>query len=99
MTTQPAPAGTPVVVTTAHRGVFFGYLTTDRGAKIIDLTEAQMCVYWAADVQGIVGLAATGPTRQCKITRAAPSITLHDVTAVIEASPEAVKAWQDRPWS
>jgi head-tail adaptor len=28
-----------------------------------------------------------------------PRITLQDVTAVTDATGEAVKAWQDRPWS
>jgi hypothetical protein len=88
-----------VVITTKHRGVFFGLLASDRDAKTIELTDAQMCVYWAPDVQGVVGLAATGPTSKCKITRPAPEATIHDVTAVFTASPEAVKLWQERPWS
>lgn len=91
----------PVVVTTAHRGVFFGFLGADgsRDDKTIELTDVQMCVYWSSDVQGVLGLAATGPSRSCKVTRPAPRITLQDVTAVIDATIEAVKLWQDRPWS
>jgi hypothetical protein len=91
----------PVVVTTEHRGVFFGHLTedADRDSKTITLTGAQMCVYWSADVKGILGLAATGPVKGCKITKAVPRITLQAVTAVIDATDEAVKAWRDRPWS
>lgn len=96
--TQSAQA--PVVVTTQHRGVFFGrLLDSQHDQTVITLSDAQMCVYWAADVQGVLGLAATGPTTGCKITRPVPRITLQDVTAVIEATPEAVKLWQDRPWS
>lgn len=91
----------PVVVTTEHRGVFFGHLdqAEERTAKIITLTGAQMCVYWSADVQGVVGLAATGPTKGCKVTRPVPKMTLQGVTAVIDATGEAVTAWQERPWS
>jgi hypothetical protein len=90
-----------VVVTTAHRGVFFGHLADrgDRYVKTLTLTDAQMCVHWSADVQGVLGLAATGPTQGCKVTRPVPRITLQDVTAVLDATPEAVKLWQDRPWS
>jgi hypothetical protein len=90
----------PVVVTTAHRGVFFGLLAQDdRGGKTAELTQAQMCVYWSEDVQGVLGLASHGPTRTCKVTRPVARITLQDVTAVTDAAPEAVTAWQDRPWS
>lgn len=90
-----------VVVTTEHRGVFFGYLADgqDRTAKTVEITGAQMCVYWSADVQGVLGLAATGPTSKCKITRPVPRLTLQAVTAVIDATDEAVKLWQGRPWS
>ena len=92
-------SGQPVVVTTEHKGVFFGYLAGDRDSTVIELDDAQMCVYWSADVRGVLGLAATGPTRSCRITRAVPKITLQKVTAVIDATAEAVKSWQERPWS
>jgi hypothetical protein len=78
----------PLLVTTEHKGVFFGYgqPTTE---KIITLHDARMCVYWSADVHGVVGLAAKGPTAGCKVGPACPSITLQGVTAVMECSPTA----------
>lgn len=91
-----------VVITTAHRGVFFGLLAegADRNAKTIDLTGVQMCVYWSADVQGVTGLAVSGPSRSCRVTRPVPGVTtLQDVTAVFDATAEAVTLWQGRPWS
>lgn len=99
--TDAEATGIPVVVTTQHRGVFFGYIGpgADRTAKVAELLQAQMCVYWSADVRGVMGLAATGPTSRCKVTRPVPRLTLQSVTAVIEATDEAVKLWQDRPWS
>lgn len=98
-TTQEATAGEHVVVTTSHRGVFFGQLAGPRDGKTVRLTGAQMCVYWSADVQGVLGLARSGPSKSCKVTRSVPGITtLHDVTAVMDATGEAVDAWQDRPW-
>lgn len=93
------PEGTAVVVTTAHRGVFFGYLLGDRDTKTLQLTNAQMCVYWSTDVQGVLGLASAGPSKGCRVTRPVPGIALQDVTSVIDATSEAVKLWQDRPWS
>lgn len=88
-----------VVVTTEHRGVFFGTLTAeDTAARTATLGDAQMCVYWSEDVQGVVGLAATGPTARCRVSRPAPSIALSGTTAVMDATPEATKAWTARPW-
>lgn len=90
----------PVVVTTEHRGVFFGNMNgSSETDKVITLTDAQMCVYWSSDVRGILGLAATGPSRSCRVTPAVPKMTVQDVTAVMDATDEAVKAWAARPWS
>ena len=90
----------PVVVTTEHRGVFFGYLAQghEATAKIVKLERARMCVYWSPDMRSIMGLAAKGPSKSCKVGPAVPSITLQDVTSVIEVSDCAVKAWEDEPW-
>lgn len=86
----------PVVVTTAHRGVFFGYATDTDGEQVA-LTKARLCLYWSTDVKGFMGLAATGPSKSCRIGPAA-DITLRNITAVLEATPEAVKAWENCPW-
>jgi hypothetical protein len=90
-----------VVITTERKGVFFGTLPdgADRAATVLELADAQMCVYWSADVQGVPGLAATGPTKGCRITRPVPRMTVQAVTLVMEATDEAVTAWCSRPWS
>ncbi len=36
----------PVVVTTAHRGVFFGY-ATDTDGETIRMEQSRLCVYWS----------------------------------------------------
>ena len=87
----------PLVVTTAHRGVFFGYGKVTEN-KTIRLEKAQMCVYWSSDVRGVVGLASSGPSGSCKIGPPAPAITLHDVTSVMEATKEAEDKWKGQPW-
>jgi hypothetical protein len=56
----------PVLVTTEFRGVFFGYATETSG-DTIHLKRARNCVYWSSDVKGFAGLAATGPTKSCRI--------------------------------
>src|SRR5581483_5236543 len=72
------PAERAVLVTTKHRGVFFGYATQTEGATI-KLRAARNCVWWSSDVKGFLGLAATGPSKACKIGPAA-DIELRDIT-------------------
>ena len=86
----------PVVVTTAHRGVFFGY-ATDTDGQTIALKRARLCLYWSADVRGFMGLASNGPSAACRIGPAA-DITLRAITAVLEVTPDAVQKWEAAPW-
>ena len=85
-----------VIVTTAHRGVFFGY-TADTDREQIVLTKARLCLYWSADMKGFMGLASIGPSTSCKIGPQA-DITLRDITAVVEVTPMAIQAWEAAPW-
>lgn len=85
-----------VIVTTAHRGVFFGY-ATDTDGETISLKRARNCIYWSADCKGFLGLAANGPTKSCRIGPAA-DITLRNITAVVEVSTDAVQKWEASPW-
>jgi hypothetical protein len=88
--------GRPVLVTTAHRGVFMGY-ATDVDGETIALTGARLCIYWSADVKGFMGLAANGPTAGCRIGPVA-DIVLRNITAVLSVTPAAEKAWAAAPW-
>lgn len=87
-----------VIVTTEHRGVFFGYARNIDG-DVIELARARLCLHWSRDVKGFMGLAVTGPTAGCRIGPAAPSITLRAITSVLAPTPEAVKAWEAAPWA
>jgi hypothetical protein len=80
-----------VIVTTAHRGVFFGY-ATDTDGETISLKRARLCLYWSADLRGFMGLASMGPNGGCKIGATA-DITLRSVTAVMEVTPDAEAKW------
>jgi hypothetical protein len=87
----------PVLVTTEHKGVFFGYGEAGIPAdRVVRIERARMCIYWSADVGGVLGLAASGPSSNCKIGPAVPAITLQAVTSVVEASPEAAAKWDGR---
>ena len=98
-------AGKPVVVTTDHRGVFFGYVSAEvlQDAQAVmpetlTLRDARMCVYWTSDVRGVLGLAATGPNKRCRISPAVPSLTLSGLTAILDVAEEAAKNWEAAPW-
>jgi hypothetical protein len=86
----------PVLVTTAHRGVFFGYATETSGTTI-KLRAARLCVSWSSDLRGFMGLASQGPNRNCRIGPSA-DIEVRDITSVSEVTPEAVKQWETAPW-
>ena len=94
---MPKKAERAVVVPTAHRGVFFGYLSGDAG-QTLKLRAARLCVYWSTDLRGFMGLASSGPSMNCKIGPAA-DIELRDITSVVECSPEAVAKWETAPWN
>lgn len=89
----------PVVVTTQHRGVFFGYTEGSAESETIRLEKARMCVYWSPDTHGILGLATRGPLQGARVTPAVQSIVLRNITAVIDVTSSAVEHWESEPWS
>lgn len=84
-----------VIVTTEHRGVFFGYASDTDGDQII-LKRSRLCVQWRG-LKGFMDLAASGPTPQCRIGPPA-DITLRKITAVLECTSKAVQRWEAAPW-
>lgn len=85
-----------VLVTTSHRGVFFGYATATDGPDIA-LRAARNCLYWPTENKGFLGLASIGPTKNARVGPAA-DIELRDITCVAECSEAAVAAWEAAPW-
>lgn len=85
----------PVIVTTKHRGVFFGYLKEDdKAPSQLTLTNARNCLYWSADVGGFLGLAAIGPTSGCRIGKKVSELKLYDITSTTLVEEDAVKKWE-----
>ena len=83
-----------VLVTTSHRGVFFGYLEReDEDKKIVEISNVRNCIYWSSDVNGFLGMAEKGPTSACRIGPVAPRVKLHDVTSVSNVTDKAEKKW------
>lgn len=86
----------PVLVTTEHRGVFFGWLPKDADAaqKTLTLQRCRCAIYWAG-TRGFLGLAAHGPDEGSRIGAEAPSVMLHDITSVSWCTAEAAERWSN----
>lgn len=90
------PAGfRPVLVTTAHRGVFAGLIEKDQDitAKSLPLKQAKMAIYWGT-TKGVMQLAETGPTGSSKISAPADIPALHDITAIFDITEAAWAKWE-----
>jgi hypothetical protein len=96
--TMPKSTERAVLVTTAHKGVFFGY-ASETGGSTITLKKAQLAVYWTADLRGFMGLASQGPNGGCRIGQPVDSIELRDITAVVVVSKQAEEKWLKAPWA
>lgn len=89
---------TAVLVTTAHRGVFFGYMEGNPD-RTVTLTRARCCIYWPAGTMGFLGLASAGPPKGSRVGPAVSTLTLYDVTSISAVEPAAIEAWEKAPWS
>jgi hypothetical protein len=83
----------PVIVTTEHRGVFFGYTDAKPGDQVVVLKRSRMAIYFGT-TKGVLQLADTGPTEKSRISARAPEIELRKVTAIMGVSPEATAKWE-----
>jgi hypothetical protein len=90
-----SPATIPVVVTTQHRGVFFGDLSpVDRVDRSLTLKNCRNVIKWTGG-KGFLSLPAIGPQSGCLLGSTAPAVTLHDVTSVADCTEEAAKKFRE----
>lgn len=89
-----------VLVTTLHRGVFFGYINGaySPGDAIIHLRAARNVVYWPTGNRGFLGLASMGPKDGSRVGPPA-DIELRDITCVAQCTENAIAAFEKSPWS
>jgi hypothetical protein len=90
-----------VLLTTDNtkKGVFSGLINpADADKQTMVVEELRMAVYWSQDMKGVLGLASMGPSKSCRISKAVKKATLQGVTATVELSDAAFKAWQSEPW-
>ena len=68
-TTKKTSKSIPVLITTKHRGVFFGYADENDVSKdTIRLSGARNCIAWKRSIGGVFGLANVGPNVMCKLS-------------------------------
>lgn len=90
----------PVLVTTTHRGVFFGYLVGEPAKEKVVINRARNVTYWDVATRSFLGLAAQGPTDKCRVSSAAGTeSTLFDITGVFVCTPEAVEKFEKGTWA
>ena len=89
-----------VLVTTKHRGVFFGKLIhKSEGGDTVTLNECQMATYWSRECHGVFGLAADGPVSGCRIGPPCETQELRGITSIAKCSDGAMEKWKAQPWS
>lgn len=93
-TNEPGSNSRPVLVTTANRGVFFGYATETSG-ETIKLSSARNCLYWSRQCGGFMGLAANGPVGDSRVGAKA-DIEIRNITSVAEVTEAAAKVWNEK---
>ena len=87
-----------VVVTTKHRGVFYGTIKKRDGDDLV-LSQARNCLFWSRETKGFLGLAATGPLGDSRIGPEVKSLELMGVTSITPCTDAAIERWEAAPWS
>ena len=81
-----------VLVTTVHRGVYFGFLESDESREKVVLSHCRCAIYWNTK-HGVLELASEGPNSGSKVGAQAERVTLYDITSIADVSDEAAEKW------
>lgn len=84
----------PVLITTKHRGVFFGFAQeADIEKENIRVKRCRCAIRWNTAPYGFLALAKEGPNDNSRIGAEAPEVLLRDVTSVALCTEAAAAAW------
>lgn len=86
-----------ILITTAHRGVWFAQVPQDKDltpTTLTDLKNCRMAIYWGT-TKGLHQLCETGPTESSKISAMADILVLNQVTAVFSVTDQAAAVWME----
>lgn len=84
-----------ILITTAHRGVFFAQVDekADLTNKMLtNLKNCRMAIYWGTS-RGVMQLAEEGPNNNTRVGAKAEVDVMHDVTAIFSVNEKAAKKW------
>ena len=84
-----------VLITTAHRGVWYAEVEEGKDLTTETLTglkNCRMAIYWGT-TKGLHELCQTGPTKSSRVSAPADIPVLHKVTAVFDVTDAAAEAW------
>jgi hypothetical protein len=84
-----------VLITTAHRGVFFAQVDEKKDLTqrtLTDLKNCRMAIYWGT-TKGVMQLANDGPNNNTRVGAPADVDVMHDVTAVFNVTDQAAEKW------
>ena len=85
---------TSVMVTTKHRGVFYGRIIELKEPSLVRLNKCRNVIHWAG-TQGFLGLTSHGPDDGSRIgAEAGGPVTLYDLTSLTECSEVASKKFE-----
>ena len=86
----------PVIITTRHRGVFFGHVPEDQDmfAENITVEDSLMVICWGTK-KGLAQLAHTGPTPDSRLSAPVAKWHIRDITSVLDVSADAAQGFKD----
>jgi len=96
-----------ILVTTDHKGIFFGYVDSMDAALMereetdgdaVTIKDARCCVYWPEECHGFLGLARKGPLPGAKVSPAVDELIVYSVTSLSPVGGEAAERWEEEPW-
>lgn len=84
-----------ILITTKHRGVFFGQVEDGKDltpTTLTDIKNARMAIRWRTK-NGVMELCEAGPNLHTKVGDKADINVLHDITAIFHVTEEAAEKW------
>ncbi len=86
-----------VLITTAHRGVWYAEVAEDADLTqkmLTNLKNCRMAIRWGT-TRGLQELCEVGPNGDSRISAVSDIPVLHDVTAVFAITDKAAEAWNN----
>lgn len=87
-----------ILIHTSRNEIFFGYSTNELHEEEMLLLEARNIVRYSADNRGMIGLAAVGPRKQCKVSYSVPELYVRNVVWACAVRAEAIAHFEAAIW-